>query len=198
VTLTRQEMLQRESGEQDWSRFFVTSRTPESRLLPLEASIESEVEDKTGMAIRDQVFISYSHQDSAWLDRLRIHLKPLERQELVKVWADTDIAIGAEWRQEIEQGLARAKVAILLVSPNFLASDFIANNELPPILEAAGTEGLRIFWVPVSSSVYQTTAISTFQAAHNPDRPLDMLSEGEINQVLAKMAIQVGQILSGA
>ncbi|MEO1623144.1 MAG: toll/interleukin-1 receptor domain-containing protein, partial [Cyanobacteria bacterium J06632_3] len=129
-----------------------------------------------------QIFISYSHEDRALFDELKIWLKPLERDGKLKVWDDTKIAPGALWQQEIEQALATAKVAILLVSPHFIASDFIYKNELPPLLTAAENKGLTVFWIPLSHSPYEDTALAKYQPAHSPQSPLDTLEKPTRNK----------------
>ena len=66
---------------------------------------------------RDQVFFSYSHQDTPWLDRLVAMLDPLVRKGM-KTWSDRDIVPGSLWEKEIQNALDSAKVAVFLVSAN--------------------------------------------------------------------------------
>ncbi len=137
---------------------------------------------------RDQVFISYSHADSDWLKRLQTMLVPLQRQGALDVWEDSRIQVGQDWKEEIEKALERAKVAVLMVSPDFLASDFIAKHELPTLLEAARKEGLTILWVPVRHSLYKETEIARYQAAYNPRTPLSTLTAAEQDAALVQIA----------
>ena len=88
------------------------------------------------------VFISYASYDNnsanveeRWLDRLLQFLKPLELEGKISSWADTELSAGSGWRQEIRLAVEKAKVAILLVSPAFLASEFIRTHEIPGLLK---------------------------------------------------------------
>ena len=108
---------------------------------------------------RDQLFISYSHVDREWVVRLQTMIRPLVRSHGLRLWDDSQIQAGDKWREEIETALAAAKVALLLVSSDFLASEFVNNSELPQLLTAAVEEGLRILWVPLRPSLVRRTPI---------------------------------------
>ena len=141
--------------------------------LPEPAAITTSFPNRAArMQERTQVFISYSHVAAKWLKRLHIHLKPLEREGHIERWDDTRIQAGRPWQEEIRQALTRAKIAVVLVSADFLASDFIAENELPPLLAAAEAEGVRILPVILSPSQFAQSPLARFQAINLPDKPL--------------------------
>nr|MBW4596902.1 leucine-rich repeat domain-containing protein [Brasilonema angustatum HA4187-MV1] len=156
---------------------FAVDRELKSQAAPLQQELEQEKKALL-TPTRNLVFISYSHKDQKWFDDLKTHLEPLIREKDLQLWDDTQIQAGAVWRDEISKALAAAKVALLLVSPNFLASNFINKNELPLLLEKAGA-GVTIFWIPLRFSSYKETAIEKYQAAHDPKKPLSSLSEAE-------------------
>jgi predicted nucleotide-binding protein len=152
---------------------------------------QTQEESKIVLSTRQDVFISYSHKDIQWLDKLQIMIKPLVRKESLKVWSDTQIEPGDKWLDEIKKALTSAKVAVLLVSPDFLASDFIGDNELPPLLDAAKREGLTILWIAVSSCMYKETEIAKYQAVNNPSEPLDSLTSAQLNKELVRIAEKI-------
>ena len=140
----------------------------------------------------NSLFVSYSHNDREFLDRLLVHLRPLEKEGLVDVWEDSRIRAGDKWKVEIEDALKRSRVAILLISADFLASDFIVDNELPPILTKAESEGTRIIPVVIKPCRFlRDKNLSQFQAINDPHNPLINLAEGEQEVVYDAVAQDV-------
>lgn len=136
---------------------------------------------------RTKIFISYSHRDKDWLARLQVHLKPLEREYELDIWDDTKIVPGSKWRDDIEQAVASAKVAVLLVSADFLASDFIGSDELPSLLSAAEKDGAIILPLILSPSRFvMTKGLNQFQSLNDPSTPLIGLPRSEQEAVLVR------------
>jgi len=101
------------------------------------------------------VFISYSHKDEAWKNRLVSHLGVLQSEGLLGIWDDTRIEAGADWYPNIQKAIDASNVAILLISADFLTSKFILGEEVPRLLERREKEGLRIFPVIVKPCAWQ-------------------------------------------
>jgi len=138
---------------------------------------------------RRKVFVSYSHRDLDWLDRLQVHLRPLERDFQIEIWDDRRITAGSIWRAEITQAIDSAKVAVLLISGAFLASDFIAKDELPPLLHAASDEGTVILPIILSPSRFlRTPSLSSFQTVNDPSKPLVKATKARQEEVFDEVA----------
>jgi internalin A len=130
--------------------------------------------------IRDQVIISYSHQDKRFFDDLLKHLKPLLRAGAITTWSDCEIKPGAKWFDEIKAALAKTSSAVMLVSPDFLASDFIHEHELGPLLKEGDAGGVTILWVLIRDCAYQETPLRDYQAVVSPpDKPFAKMKLSE-------------------
>lgn len=81
--------------------------------------------------------MSYRHANPEWRDKLFVLLMPFVRQGQLQLWADPYIKAGDVWQRSIEHALARTRVGVVLLTPELLASDFVANVKLPALLRAA-------------------------------------------------------------
>lgn len=136
------------------------------------------------------IFISYSHADKKWLHRLEKHLKALKRFfSNIEYWDDTRLKGGDKWKQEIGKAIEKANIAVLLVSPDFLASDFVATDELPPLLRKAEEEGTRILPLIVAPCAFSLSELNEFQAINDPNRTLADLGtdDAAVERVFLKL-----------
>jgi hypothetical protein len=148
----------------------------------------------------NRIFVSYSHKDKEWVDRLQIMAKPFLRQAEAELdlWVDTRLKPGDMWQTEIADALGQAGVAVALVSADFLASDFVWQQEMPEILEAAKKRQLRLLWVYLSPALWEETALKDIQAAHDTTRPLSALSAVDQDETLKSIARAIKQAALGA
>ncbi len=77
-----------------------------------------------------EIFCCYAHEDKNLLDVLRRHLAPLRRQGFIKVWHDREILPGTEWAREIDESLDKADIILLLISADFIDSDYCYHTEM--------------------------------------------------------------------
>src|SRR6516162_2276932 len=111
-----------------------------------------------------------------------MHLKPYLRGGSIVAWSDKQIVPGSTWFGEIKSALLQTNVAVLLVTPAFLASKFIYEHELAPLLKEAERGGVTILWVPIYASAYKQIALEKYQAILHPDKPLGSLPKAKRNQ----------------
>jgi hypothetical protein len=135
------------------------------------------------------VFVSYSREDEQWRRRFAEMLRPLVRERRLEVWSDDRAVVGYEWRPQLAEAIARSEAALLLVSPSFLASDFIMDQELPALIE----HGARLVPVLVRPCLWQAVPVlEGLQWAHDPGRDGPVAGsadqEGQIVRVCLELA----------
>jgi tetratricopeptide (TPR) repeat protein len=142
------------------------------------------------------VFISYSHLDEEWKDRVLRHLSILQQENRLDLWDDRRIEAGEEWYSKILEAINAASVAILLISTNFLSSQFILDEEVPRLLQRREKEGIRVIPLIITPCAWlQVGWMSQIQARPKDGRPL---SNGEPNQIendLAAFTTEIAGIL---
>ncbi len=113
------------------------------------------------------VFISYSREDEKWRRRFAEMLKPLVRERRLEVWSDDRLVTGYEWRPQLAEAIGQSRAALLLVSPSFLASDFIMNQELPALMR----NSVQLVPVLVRPCLWQAVSVlEGLQWGHDPWR----------------------------
>ena len=122
-----------------------------------------------------------------------MHLKPLERQANVKAWDMAKILPGNPLKKELEIAIEASKVVILLVSVDFLASDYVASYELPRFLSQAQARGIAIIPIIITHSLFEGSGLDTLQAANSFDRPLEVMTTVESDQALLNLAKVIQQ-----
>ena len=133
---------------------------------------------------RNSVFISYNRKDKKYLEELKTHLAYYERAGKIVYWDDSKILPGSKWMDEINKALQSAKIAIFLVSADFFASDFIFDEELPPLLEAEKRGEVKVLPVILSPCPFSDSELASFQAVNTPDTPLKQMSSTKRDAVL--------------
>lgn len=142
-----------------------------------------------------RLFISYSHKDAKLKDQLLEHLEVVRRFEGVDVWTDDLIEPGANPRDEIERGLASADVAILLVSPSFLASRFIQDNAVPDILARQASQGLLVVPVIMRDCAWQEhPVIQPLQALPRTGEPITRHKGNRRDRAFMEVATEIAKL----
>ena len=146
---------------------------------------------------QNNIFISYSHRDEAWKDLLVKHLKVLENQGLVVRWDDRQIRAGADWAQQIEQAAAQARLAILLISDDFLASKFIMQREVPYFLQRRNQGDLIVFPIIITDCFWDIIDwLKVIQVRPKDGKPLAEFEEAQRDKVIKEIVREIYNLLA--
>jgi len=158
-------------------------------------------QERVDRICRRTVFVSYAHGDARWLKEISKFLHPVIAGGQVDSWDDRRISAGAQWRDEIERALERACVAVLLISSDFLNSQFIHRVELPLLLARARERQCRVLCLHVGWSALsddnlpneaaQLLALQAFQALNDPRKPLDAVERPDRQKQLVAIASEI-------
>ena len=131
----------------------------------------------------------FSSQANTLLDELHAHLAYYVQREAIDFWDNTRILPGAKWQEEMNTELQLARVAILLVSADFLASDSITQHELPSLLSSAKQKGTKILCVILRPCAFEDSDLAQFLPVNT--QPLSGLSKVKRDEIWNRVARMV-------
>jgi len=151
---------------------------------------------------KKRIFVSYSHADEEWCDLFQRQLKSVHDPLEYDIWIDSGkIEVGSQWRARIEQGLRDTDVALLLISDNFLSSDFIRNEEQAPLL-ARRDAGMLLVPVLVGACPWKQIGwIEGTQMRPTGGRPLEQIGRAtapKVKQIATELVNELTQLLKNA
>lgn len=126
------------------------------------------------------------------MERLRVHLKPIEQKAEVSIFSDENIKTDEAWREKIVSEIEDSPVGVLLVSADFLASEFVNDEELPRLFRGRFEKKKRLVTVFLSPCAYSLyPEIAGYQGFNDPGRPFSELKEFEREKLLADLAVNL-------
>lgn len=155
-----------------------------------------EEPEKESKAMSFTAFISYSHADAKLKADLITHLTPLKRLGIIDTWNDQEIKAGDEWEKEIATKLATADLVLLLISADFIASEFCYTNELSTALERHKAKKATVIPVILRPCLWNELPLGTIQALPPGGKPVTSFdNQDEALTAVAKSVREAAQAL---
>ena len=140
------------------------------------------------------VFYSYSHKDESWLRRLETFLAPLRQNKLIDEWHDRKIRPGADWNSEIDSRIQSADLAIMLLSSDFLASEYCFGVEMETALARVKSNDLQLVPVLMRHCLWEESQFSELQMIPRDEKPVS--KSRPVDQALKAVALEIRTIVS--
>jgi hypothetical protein len=159
---------------------------------------------------RSKVFLSYSHKDEEpYLEEFKPYLKSLSDRGILDFWSDHRITASERWHEEIQSAIESAAAAVLLVSQDLLASDYIRLHEIPPLLEARERDGVPVACLFLKPSLVghegmvfaagtagKAVRLTDYQGLNSPEHPLSAMDENERARAYVAAAEWISRVIS--
>jgi predicted ATPase/tetratricopeptide (TPR) repeat protein len=144
-----------------------------------------------------KIFISYCRKDEEWKKKILPHLGVLYHRYDIQIWHDRTIKTGDDWHERIGNAVHDALAAILLISADYLNSEYVRTQELPLLLKARSEEGLRIIPVVIGQCAWRSVGwLSKLQVCTYEDRPLSECNAKEIDTFFSQLAADLDSYLA--
>ncbi len=174
VTVLYDTLLTFEKNKMDTFPIVINDQVVELDIRELLAGIDlpkhSRQNKKAASKIR--IFLSYSHKDEVWQRELATHLKILQRQGLIDEWADRTIEAGEDWKLQINEKLDRADIILLLVSADYLASDYDYGVEMARALNRQKNGEATVIPIILRDVNWQSSPLGKLQALPKDGIPI--------------------------
>ena len=169
VTVKYADLLACEKAGEPQIQVNLSGRMERMPVAELLSSVD--VERAKGSAV--PVFISYAHKDERFREDLEAHLKLLQRQGLIEMWHDRRIGPGKDWPEEIDKNLERAAIILLLISADFINSNFCWDKERTKAMELRRRGRADVIPVVVRSVNWKSSDLAGLQALPKDAKPVD-------------------------
>jgi MinD-like ATPase involved in chromosome partitioning or flagellar assembly len=143
---------------------------------PARRLVEPEDEVWRNSASSIKLFLSYSHRDQSFVDELMKHLTLLQRQGVIDVFYDREIRIGSEWANEISIALEEAQIILLLISSDFLSSDYAYDREVRRAIVKHDTGESRVLPIILRPVNFEGSPLERMQVLPNNGQPISLWS----------------------
>jgi hypothetical protein len=140
-----------------------------------------------------KIFISYSHKDENYKDQFVIHLSGLKRLNFVEIWDDRQVKIGDIWNEEIINNLYDSDIIIFLISPDFLASEYINEIEIQKTMKRHDKGEVRIIPIFIRPCDFESSILSKFQGV---PRDKKFVSDGNPDSAFLQIINELKKILT--
>ena len=124
------------------------------------------------MSVPLEVFCCYAREDQEMLKHLKKHLMPLQRSGQITVWSDTNLNAGVEWEKELHRHLESADIVLLLISPDFMNSDYCYSTEMKHAIERHDQGNVAVIPILLRATLWRDAPFAKLQILPRDARPV--------------------------